>query len=117
MTSGSTEVQKRPVDTASRTGFLNEPGSVIERVAREIARALAVDGGKEAATADNYTDAVWEDFLPAAFAILTAIREPDTRMAALGGSALRDDLAAQPGTPDHVLARHGWRAMIDAAIG
>lgn len=73
---------------------------MIERIAREIARASALDKGKDWNTANDFTDAVWEDFVPAAIAVLAAMRDPTEAMIAA--------------SVDH--GEHGWQCMIDAAL-
>jgi hypothetical protein len=73
---------------------------MIERVAREIARASALDDGKERSTANDFTDAVWEDFVPVARAVLVAMRDPTDSM-------------IQTSSSD---GGRIWRMMIDAEL-
>lgn len=53
---------------------------MLERVAREIARHAAVDGGKTLDTADGFSDAAWSDFVDVARAVLETLREPTADM-------------------------------------
>ena len=87
--------------------------TMIERVARVIARASALDDGKEPATAEDFTDAVWEDFVPAARAILAAMREPTEPMIDAGYKT--DHASGLEGRAD-IGPRLAWSAMIDAAL-
>lgn len=73
---------------------------MIERIAREIARASALDEGKDWGTANDFTDAVWEDFVQAATAVLATMRDPTDAMI--------------KAFVDH--GEHGWQCMIDAAL-
>lgn len=83
--------------------------SMVERIAREIARHTALDEGKEPGTADNYTDHVWRDFVGAARAVLTAMREPTDEMVDVGYDADPDD-------DGDMAPKSVWKAMIDEAL-
>jgi hypothetical protein len=79
--------------------------SPVERIARVIAaEALSINGEGRDASAGGEVDAVWEEEVNRAVAVLKTLREPTPEMVAAGRAA--------GGDPAQV-----WNAMVRAAIG
>ena len=78
--------------------------SPVERVARVIAaEALSINGEGQDASAGGEVDAVWQQEVARAIAVLKTLREPTPEMVEAGRSA--------GGDPAQV-----WNAMVRAAI-
>lgn len=84
---------------------------MVERVARAISHAFREEG--------SHWDGKWEsdaehhEFLRAARAVISAMREPTEEMLAAGGSG---GLSHRDGSPNPHAADACWRLMIDAAL-
>lgn len=79
--------------------------SPVERIARVIAaEALSINGEGEDVSAGGAVDAVWEQEIPRAMAVLRTLREPTPEMVEAGRAA--------GGDPAQV-----WNAMVRAVIG
>jgi hypothetical protein len=78
--------------------------SPLERIARVIAaEAFSINGEGDDASASGSVDAVWQEELPRATAVLKTLREPTPEMVDAGRSAGSD--------PAEI-----WNAMVRAAL-
>jgi hypothetical protein len=79
--------------------------SPVERIARVIAaEALSINGEGRDSSAGGAVDAVWEQEVARATAVLRTLREPTPEMVEAGRAAGNDPAAI-------------WNAMVRAAIG
>lgn len=87
----------------------------LERAARALARRSCSPGGEAQfpyVSADEWEEKNWPDHMPAARAVLEAIREPSEGMREQGAGQLFGSASDDWGDD----ARLVWQAMIDAAL-
>lgn len=92
--------------------------TMIERMARELARAYIVErtGFCDHPQNREWIDEQWVDFTETAQSVLLAMREPTEAMQIVGGrivAGLSSGRAIEPYEDD---AGRAWQAMIDAAL-